>query len=219
MPRFKDLSGLRFGRLTAKSRAKGAFSVVHWDCECDCGTQRTLPAGSLTKGLTRSCGCLNDEVRRQKKKLVCYTDTPTHKIWERMLARCRYSCVKGWSRYGGRGITVCERWQKFANFLADMGERPSTKHSIDRINNDGNYEPGNCRWATTKVQANNRSNNRLLTVNGVSRTLQQWADERGIGDSTIRERLRWGWTVRDAVMTPPQFRGRAVVNARNRAQS
>jgi hypothetical protein len=114
-----------------------------------------------------------------------------HKIWDGMLQRCTNPKQKGFHRYGGRGITVCDRWRSFENFLADMGEPPQGT-SLDRINNDGNYEPSNCRWATAEEQANNRRNNRILTMDGRSLTVSQWSRLLKIGEGGIRHRLRSG---------------------------
>lgn len=121
------------------------------------------------------------------------TESPTYASWQAMIARCTHPCVRGYHNYGGRGIKVCERWKLFECFLADMGLRPSTKHSIDRIDNDGNYEPSNCRWATTKEQAHNRRNNvideegarqiRCLRALGIT---SRWiADAYGISGSQV----------------------------------
>jgi len=115
-------------------------------------------------------------------------------IWAAMLSRCKNPRNKRYSRYGGRGILVCDRWIKFENFVADMGERPAEK-TIDRINNDGNYEPGNCRWSTVKEQQNNRSTNVLLAMNGKTLNLTQWCAEIGINYSTIMRRIRRGLPV------------------------
>ena len=124
-----------------------------------------------------------------------------------MLRRCSYAKHTHFHRYGGRGITVCERWLVFENFLEDMGERPVGR-SIDRIDNDGNYEPGNCRWATPQEQMRNTSVSRALTVDGTTRPLVEWAAIRGLKPSTIRERLRRGWTAKEALSVPPIPRGR-----------
>ena len=124
--------------------------------------------------------------------------TPEYSIWVAMRARCRGNH----RNYGARGITVCERWNSFANFLADMGPRPSKDHSIDRINNDGNYEPGNCRWATHQQQMRNRGCNRYLTHNGETLMLVEWAERTGLLPHTILTRISRGWTIADALTSP-----------------
>ncbi len=129
--------------------------------------------------------------------------------WLNMRRRCYYQKHHRHSDYGGRGIAVCERWRNsFGNFLADMGPKPSPRHTLERIDNDGNYEPGNCRWATPKEQSNNTRRNRTLTLNGRAMHLHQWAKELGIGRRTIAARIDvYGWTVEQALTTPagPRF--------------
>jgi hypothetical protein len=128
-----------------------------------------------------------------------FRHTKVYSVWHLMVQRCTNPNCKGWKWYGSRGITVCDRWRSFENFLADMGEPPSPEHSIDRYpDNDGNYEPGNCRWATAKEQANNKRNNKLISYNGQTKTLQGWADMLGVKANTLNYRLRRGWTMERA---------------------
>lgn len=128
---------------------------------------------------------------------------PLYNIWHGMLKRCYNTASTGYHKYGARGITVCERWHSIENFVADMGERPSQKHSIERIDNEGQYEPNNCCWATNTEQANNRRNSKWITIDGVTRTAKQWADFLGRKDADyIYKRLRMGWNPVDAVMCP-----------------
>lgn len=125
-----------------------------------------------------------------------------------MIARCYHPSCHKYPRYGGRGIKVCERWKSsYENFLSDMGERPEGC-SLDRINNDGDYCPENCRWATARQQNRNRSDNRLLTINGETKTLPEWADAAGISRSTFKRRLEHGWTPEEALSTPLQYKDR-----------
>jgi hypothetical protein len=144
-----DIAGQRFGRLTVVS-----FHGIHqrnsaWLCACDCGKPTIATGHKLKSGGTRSCGCLRTEIRTSHG----LAGTDTYRIWGGMLYRCRNEHDPN---YGGRGIRVCERWKSFENFLADMGERPSQRHSIDRYPDvNGGYEPGNCRWATDAEQAHN----------------------------------------------------------------
>jgi hypothetical protein len=146
------------------------------------------------------------------------THSPEWNTWQGMKKRCSLVSRHDYHRYGGRGITVCDRWRdSFENFFADMGLRPSASHSLDRINNDGNYEPSNCRWATTNVQASNRSDNVTLTHGGVTLTLMEWSLRLGRDYSTIWRRLRKpGWTVEDALFKPLKF-SQAECYARKRA--
>ena len=127
--------------------------------------------------------------------------TPTHNSWVQMRARCNSTTHHAYARYGGRGITVCERWEDFRNFLEDMGERP-TGTTLDRMDNDADYRPGNCRWATKKEQSNNTATNHLLHFDGKSLTIAQWSRELGVDHALIRKRLSHNWSTERALTTP-----------------
>ena len=205
MPNFIDHTGRRYGRLTVLRRARDyRHGIPQWLCRCDCGAEKVIRAQGFVSGTTTSCGCYMRELNRhlliERTQTHGLSRTPTHRIWTLIRQRCNDEGAPSFAKYGAKGIHVCARWDSFLNFLADMGERPSPKHSIDRIDPRGNYEPGNCRWATQKEQQNNRTNNRRITWRGETMTLMQWAERTGIKRETIAARIdRLGWTVERAL--------------------
>lgn len=205
--RFQDLTGRRFGRLTVISclgKTPGGMSV--WLCKCDCGEIRKVQIGNLKNGHTSSCGCYNAEHQADLRRTHGLSETKEFKIWLGMIQRCCNKNHPAFDRYGGRGIKVSRCWRNsFAHFLADMGNCPSEEHSIERVDNDGNYESANCRWATRAEQSRNKKNNVWLTLNGRTQIVEDWAQELGFNPQALRDRMKKGWSD-EAVLTTPKKR-------------
>lgn len=190
---FCNLTGLNFGRLQVVGYLGRIGANNTWDCVCVCGEKRAVSGGNLKIGHTQSCGCLHKERTSKVSTTHGQSRLSEYRIWCHMKRRCFDVNSESYKRYGARGITVCEKWAaSFEEFFFDMGQRPTEKHSIDRIDNDGNYEPGNCRWATSKEQANNTRANVLITINGITKPLSIWADENGLDRSVIVSRVANG---------------------------
>lgn len=185
-----------FGSLTVVSFSHNSQHGFHWNCRCKCGSVRPVSAYYLRSGKTKSCRACCRMTHGSR-------GTVEYKAWGAMLHRCNCESSEVYHNYGGRGIAVCESWRKFENFYADMGPRPTPKHSIDRIDNDGNYEPGNCRWATSKQQHRNKRRTIHLTFRGETKSLMDWAEALGVSHELIRARIRkLGWSVEKALTTP-----------------
>lgn len=205
---FRDLTGATCGRWTVVAYSHSKDRITYWHCVCSCGKTAVVNGMSLRSGRSQSCGCLHRE--RQATRLHKHGHAkpgnwhPLYTIWAQMKSRCYSTTARGYANYGGRGVTVCDRWREsFEAFLADMGDRPSPEHTLDRYpNNDGNYEPGNCRWATPAQQQRNKRNNRLLTCGGKTLCVQEWAELLGVRPNNIMTRLRLGWTAEEALAIP-----------------
>jgi len=205
-----DLVGQRFGRWLVSSKSEKHGKHVYWNCLCDCGNTAAVYAGSLTRGKSISCGCFNKEGTIARCLSHGHANggngTKTYNCWRNMKARCSNPNNHKWADYGGRGIRYTPAWETFDGFLADMGECPSSKHSIDRIDVNNNYEPSNCRWATPIEQGNNQRTNTLLTHNGRTMTLADWSRETGINRTTILQRInRSKWSVERALTERVHF--------------
>jgi hypothetical protein len=211
-PNAKNLTGMRFGKLLVLRETGRRYSYVAWLCRCECGTEKEITSHCLLRG-TSSCGCLIAESNRDNKSKHGMRNSPEYTVWKAVKARC-FGKAQSAKPYRDRGITVCQRWanrEGFAAFLEDMGPRPSLAHTIDRIDNDGNYScgkctecverdwPANCRWATPTQQGENRSNNRWISAFGKTQILERWAQESGIEKAVIWSRLRAGWPPERAV--------------------
>jgi len=187
----KISTGQRFGRLTASLQVVNPSRYRIWRCTCDCGGSKDIRESSLVAGYTKSCGCLIREFNRATKTTHGMQHTAEYRVWRSMIARCTNRRSPLWKRYGARGVSVCEQWKSFENFYADMGPRPTSKHSIDRFPlRTGNYEPGNTRWATPEEQQGNRSISVRIAHDGETHHLSEWARRFGLSEWARRFGLR-----------------------------
>lgn len=198
-----------YGRLKVLRMEHGRNRKMYAICVCECGTYCAIYKRSLYVGETRSCGCWNKECIAERSRThgesVNRKQSKEYAIWNAMLARCRNVNNAKYPRYGGRGIKVCERWLMFENFLADMGRVPEGL-SLDRINNDGNYEPDNCRWTTFKEQTRNSTTAKPITIDGVTKCLAEWVETTDIAYCTAKMRIRRGWDAWRALSEPVKRR-------------
>lgn len=199
-----DLTDLVYGKLTVLYRDTTRKRTI-WVCRCTCGTIKAVAAANLKSGNTTSCGCFALEAKRSRKKHGDTCDgkrSSEHRIWTSMIERCHNNNSRAYKWYGARGIVVCDAWRtSFATFLSDVGRRPGKEYSIDRFpDNNGNYEPGNVRWATRKEQANNTRSNRLVTAWGKTQNVSQWARELNVKASAVYARLARGWSDENALV-------------------
>lgn len=195
--------GKRFGRLLVLKRDPDDIRRVI--CKCDCGAIKSTRYCVIEQG-TRSCGCLAAELASKRSKTHGLSKTRIYHCWSGIFRRCYKENDISYKNYGSRGIRVCKRWHKFENFYADMGNPPSLKHSIDRIDVNGNYEPSNCRWATQKEQGNNTRVNRRIKLNGTTLTLSQWSERLNIDRTTISKRIdKYKWSKTKALTTPVKY--------------
>lgn len=198
MPKFKDITGQKFGKLTVVCFAGVLSGNSRWKCACECGGSTISHIGSLRRGEAKSCGCLRSEKSKLQFTSHGMSHTKIHRIWRAMIERCYNAHCKGYPNYGGRGITVSDEWLEFSNFYADMGDRPSPKHSIERNDVDGNYCKDNCRWATMVEQQNNRRDNVWITYKGETKTLSQWSKLFNINRQTIADRIKTGRSLEES---------------------
>lgn len=193
--------GSTFGRLTVVSIIDQKGRKIYTNCDCACGKTTKVVAYALLVGNTSSCGCLKKELLAKRRQTHALSHTPEYKAWKTMKARCSNPKHHAYHRYGGRGITVCKEWKEsFSAFTRDMGRRPEGM-TIDRKENDKGYFKENCHWVSVKTQARNRSNNHVLTMNGESHCINEWAEILGIHHGKIRERLSRGCPVERALST------------------
>lgn len=208
----KNVSGQKFDMLLAVEIIGKRGKANLWKCICDCGSETFAIVSQLTRGDRTSCGCKKKQKRSPRPDLIlrnkqnakhAMSKSHTYKSWKSMKSRCYDKNDKDYPRWGGRGITVCDSWKNsFIEFYKDMGDRPNG-HTIDRIDNNGNYEPKNCRWAVPKVQSNNTRKNYYIEYMGKTQTVKQWAEElKTVEYKTILYRLRNGWETHAALTTP-----------------
>ena len=208
--RMIDLAGEKFGRLLAirseQRRTKSGRAKIYWVCSCDCGNQTIVEGSALKNGGISSCGCLQRERISARTTTHGQSKTRLYRIWGAMIARCNSSDLEVYRNYAGRGITVCDRWvNSFEAFRDDVGHPPTNKHTIDRINNDLGYFPGNTRWATPAEQSRNRRGLIIVEYNGQTMCLMDAAHLAGIPYITARTRIvRDGWSHERALSQPPK---------------
>ena len=203
MGKLVDLVGMKYHRLTVASRAPNKRTAAAWNCVCECGGEVVVTGTDLRNGHAKSCGCFKREAAIASRRTHGASGTPTYAAWKSMKKRCSNQANADFKHYGGRSITVCERWlNSFENFLEDMGERPKAGFSIDRLDNNGDYTPENCTWRTQTEQCNNKRNNVLLTHNGKTQTMTQWAREVGSTRQKFSKRKKAGWSDERIITTP-----------------
>lgn len=200
----KDLRGMRFGRLTAVRYLRRDGQRTLWEFRCDCGGHKVAHAADVKRDKVRSCGCLRRYSNAERSWKHGGSGSPEHTAWRAMRERVKPG-FHGRKNYYEKGVVICDRWNDFAHFLADVGSRPSPMHSVDRINNDGNYEPGNVRRATQPEQMRNTSRNRWLELDGERMVLADWASRVGLSVPGLRRRLRL-WPLERALTERPRPR-------------
>ncbi len=207
-PKRIDLMGRRFGRWLVVGYVPRGDNPAHWRVLCDCGNIGIVKSAVLRDGRSKSCGCLNKELARQRIKHGHNRKgerSPEYKVWSGMRSRCNNKKHKLYEYYGGRGIKICDRWNGpdgFANFLRDMGPRPSLKHSIERVKNDKGYSPKNCCWATHPEQMRNTRQTRFVVFRGKRMCLSDAARAAGLSYKAVHSRIKRGWLVERALSTP-----------------
>jgi len=198
MPKSIDMTGRQYGRLTV---LEPASRKGYWYCKCQCGVKKQINGSSLRQRITSSCGCYRNERIRETKETHGKSNSKIYRLWSMMHDRCTNPANKYFKNYGGRGITVCPKWASFEAFYADMGDMPDGM-SLERIKNNKGYSKENCKWATRKEQSRNRRSNRLLTYQGITQSLVQWAEHLGVNYNTLNSRVQRGWSD-ERVLTQP----------------
>lgn len=210
MGKLIDLTGQKFGRLTVIERAENKGKHTIWKCKCECGNVVDVYSTHLIQGFSTSCGCIRTELVKGRSVTHGKSKTRLNNVYHTMLQRCYNKNNSCFHKYGARGITVCDEWrhsfEAFYDWSMENGYDENAQKgecTLDRIDNSKGYSPDNCRWATSKEQACNRRSNHLITYNGKTQTLSQWADELGMSRSTLNSRInQYHWTIERAFGTP-----------------
>lgn len=200
-------SGDAFGRLTIIEESEVRNKHRYFVCRCECGNVKEVKLDSLTRGVTISCGCYNREISSSINSVHGMCSTRLYRIWSGMKARCHYPKHKGYSNYGGRGISICDEWDDFSNFRDWALKNGYLDHlTIDRTDVNGDYRPENCTWKTMDYQRRHTRKSRQIEFDGKIMTMRQWAEKCGLDNSTISRRLKDGWSVEKTLTTPPYAR-------------
>ena len=205
---FLDITGHRFGRLVGVKRIENKNkNLTRWLCLCDCGNYTEVNLGNLRNGGIQSCGCLNLEKIKERKTTHGMSKTRLYKVWSYIITRCYNEKCEHFDDYGGRGIKMSDEWRNdFMNFYNDMADGYMKGVQLDRIDVNGNYEKGNCRWVTAKENARNKRNTVYITHEGITKPLAQWAEEKGIKFSQLfHDRVKKGWKSHYVLNGKPVF--------------
>lgn len=210
--KFIDITGQVFGRLTAVdlSTQPNLRKGTWWNVQCECGNTKIVTSSNLRTGITRSCGCLAREAASIRRTIHGMFGTKIYASWASMIYRCNNPKAQAYHNYGGRGVTVCSRWLEFQNFYLDMGNSYWEGAEIDRTNNDGNYEPSNCGWVTTKANVRNKRNTWFVEYGGARRKLVELCEELGVSRRNVESRLYQGWSLEDSLAIPVRDGGRVT---------
>ena len=201
MGKIINMIGQKYAKLTVLSQVGvNKSGEKMYECLCECGNIKVIRGNSIRRGLTTSCGCYRSQYISNKNKSHEQCDNPTYKSWTAMKSRCLNPNTVAYQNYGGRGIKICDEWMDFNNFLRDMGDKPKGK-TLDRIDVNGNYEPSNCRWASVKEQNRNTRQNVMITYNGETLCMKEWAERLSISYPTLQSRIRSGWDAKKALET------------------
>lgn len=205
MSKHSDLTGQKFGKLTViKKNGNDKYKNIVWLCKCDCGKETIVNTTRLKSGYTKSCGCLTVEKLLERNTKHNMTHTRIYKIYQGLIQRCYNSNNPAYKNYGGRGIKVCDEWKNdflsFYNWAINNGY--NNELTLDRINNNGNYKPNNCRWVTVKKQSNNRRSNHYITYNGETHSISEWSSILKIPYSMLNHRIQRKWDIEKALFYP-----------------